>query len=66
MIYIPDVLLTIFYACFGIMLMLTANTVIDFFVPGKFSEETVLWRGFQRDHLSVSVKFCALLLCHQP
>ena len=39
MIYIPDVLLTIFYACFGIMLMLTANTVIDFFVPGKFSEE---------------------------
>ena len=39
MIYIPDVLLTIFYACFGIILMLTANTVIDFFVPGKFSEE---------------------------
>lgn len=39
MIYIPDVLLTIFYACFGIFLMLTANTVIDFFVPGKFSEE---------------------------
>ena len=35
MIYIPDVLLTIFYACFGIILMLTANTVIDFFVPGK-------------------------------
>ena len=39
MIYIPDVLLPIFYACFGIILMLTANTVIDFFVPGKFSEE---------------------------
>ena len=39
MIYIPDVLLTIFYACFGVILMLTANTVIDFFVPGKFSEE---------------------------
>ena len=39
MIYIPDILLTIFYACFGIFLMLTANTVIDFFVPGKFSEE---------------------------
>ncbi len=39
MIFIPDVLLTIFYACFGIFLMLTANTVIDFFVPGKFSEE---------------------------
>nr|WP_054674739.1 DUF350 domain-containing protein [Veillonella denticariosi] len=40
MIYISDVLLTIFYACFGILLMLTANTVIDFFVPpGKFSEE---------------------------
>ena len=39
MIYMPDVLLTIFYACFGIFLMLTANTVIDFFVPGKFSEE---------------------------
>ena len=37
--YIPDVLLTIFYACFGIILMLTANTVVDFFVPGKFSEE---------------------------
>ena len=35
MIYIPDVLLTIFYACFGIILMLTANTVIDFFVPGN-------------------------------
>ena len=33
MIFIPDVLLTIFYACFGIFLMLTANTVIDFFVP---------------------------------
>ena len=28
MIYISDVLLTIFYACFGIFLMLTANTVI--------------------------------------
>ena len=70
MIYIPDVLLTIFYACFGIILMLTANTVIDFFVPGKFSEEikrgNCAVRGFQRDHLSVSVKFCALLLCHQP
>ena len=39
MIYIPDILLTIFYACFGIFLMLTANTIIDFFVPGKFSEE---------------------------
>ena len=38
MIYIPDILLTIFYACFGILLMLTANTVIDFFVPGKFSK----------------------------
>ena len=70
MIYIPDVLLTIFYACFGIILMLTANTVIDFFVPGKFSEEikrgncAVAW--LSAGSLSASVKFCALLSCHQP
>nr|WP_251425141.1 DUF350 domain-containing protein [Veillonella agrestimuris] len=34
-----DMILTIFYACFGILLMITANTVIDLFVPGKFSAE---------------------------
>ena len=39
MIYLPDVLLTAFYACFGIVLMITANTVIDFFIPGDFGEE---------------------------
>ncbi|WP_338146909.1 DUF350 domain-containing protein [Veillonella agrestimuris] len=39
MIYMEDMILTIFYACFGILLMITANTVIDLFVPGKFSAE---------------------------
>ena len=36
---LPDILLTVFYACFGIVLMITANTVIDFFIAGDFGEE---------------------------
>lgn len=39
MIYIPDILLTVFYALFGIVLMLLANFIIDVFVPGRFSDE---------------------------
>ena len=39
MIYLPDLMLTIFYAAFGILLMILANIVIDFFIPGDFSEE---------------------------
>ena len=45
MIYIPDVLLTIFYACFGIFLMLTANTVIALYLVNlvkKLNVVTVL------------------------
>ena len=36
---LPNLLLTIFYACFGIVLMITANTVIDVLIPGGFGEE---------------------------
>lgn len=39
MIVISDVLLTVFYAFFGIILMIIANTMIDFFIPGDFSDE---------------------------
>ncbi|WP_456156347.1 DUF350 domain-containing protein [Veillonella sp.] len=39
MIFIPDLLITIFYAFFGIILMIIANTIIDFFIPGDFSYE---------------------------
>ena len=39
MIYLPDLMLTVFYAAFGILLMILANIVIDFFIPGDFAEE---------------------------
>lgn len=39
MIYLPDLMLTAFYAMFGILLMIVSNTVIDFFIPGNFAEE---------------------------
>ena len=36
----PSVLmLTAFYAAFGILLMIVSNIVIDFFIPGDFAEE---------------------------
>lgn len=31
--------LTIFYALFGILLMIISNIIIDFFIPGNFPEE---------------------------
>ena len=39
MIYLPDLMLTVFYAAFGILLMILANIVIDFFIPSDFAEE---------------------------
>ena len=39
MIYLPDLMLTAFYAMFGILLMIVSNTVIVFFIPGNFAEE---------------------------
>ena len=39
MIYLPDLMLTVFYAAFGILLMLVSNMVIDRFIPGNFAEE---------------------------
>ena len=39
MMVISDILLTVFYAFFGIVLMIIANIMIDFFVPGNFSDE---------------------------
>ena len=39
MIYLPDLMLTAFYAAFGILLMILSNIVIDFFIPGDFAEE---------------------------
>ena len=32
-------MLSVFYAMFGILLMIVSNIVIDFFIPGDFSEE---------------------------
>ena len=31
--------LTIFYALFGVLLMIISNIIIDFFIPGNFPEE---------------------------
>ena len=39
MIYLPDLMLTVFYAAFGILLMIVSNIVIDCFIPGDFAEE---------------------------
>ena len=39
MIFLPDLMLTVFYAAFGILLMLVSNMVIDRFIPGNFAEE---------------------------
>ena len=30
---------TVFYACFGIVLMIAASRIIDFFIPGDFEVE---------------------------
>ena len=32
-------ILTAFYAAFGILLMIVSNIVMDFFIPGNFAEE---------------------------
>ena len=32
-------MITVFYACFGIVLMIVASRIIDFFIPGDFEEE---------------------------
>ena len=39
MIDLTVLMLTAFYAAFGILLMLVSNIVIDFFIPGDFAEE---------------------------
>lgn len=39
MIDLSVLMLTVFYAMFGILLMIVSNIVIDFFIPGDFSEE---------------------------
>ena len=41
-------MLTIFYAAFGILLMIVSNIVIDFFIPGDFAEE------IRRDNCAVA------------
>ena len=37
MIDLSTLLLTAFYALFGILLMIVSNTIMDFFVPGDFA-----------------------------
>ena len=39
MIDLSTLLLTAFYALFGILLMIVSNTIMDFFVPGDFATE---------------------------
>lgn len=39
MIDLSVLMLTAFYAMFGILMMIVSNVVIDFFIPGDFSEE---------------------------
>ena len=39
MIDLSALLLTAFYALFGILLMIVSNTIMDFFVPGDFAAE---------------------------
>jgi len=39
MIDLSVLMLTVFYAMFGILMMIVSNIVIDFFIPGDFSEE---------------------------
>ena len=39
MIDLSTLLLTAFYALFGILLMIVSNTIMDFFVPGDFASE---------------------------
>ena len=39
MIDLSVLMLSVFYAMFGILLMIVSNIVIDIFIPGDFSEE---------------------------
>lgn len=39
MIDLSTLMLTAFYAAFGILLMIVSNMVIDLFIPGDFAEE---------------------------
>ena len=39
MIDLSALMLTVFYAAFGILLMVVSNIVIDLFIPGDFAEE---------------------------
>lgn len=39
MIDLSVLMLTAFYAMFGILMMIVSNVVIDFFIPGDFPEE---------------------------
>jgi len=39
MIDLSTLMLTVFYAAFGILLMVVSNIVIDLFIPGDFAEE---------------------------
>ena len=39
MIDLSVLMLTVFYAAFGILLMIVSNIVIDCFIPGDFAEE---------------------------
>ena len=39
MIDLSALMLTVFYAAFGILLMIVSNIVIDCFIPGDFAEE---------------------------
>ena len=39
MIDLSTLMLTVFYAAFGILLMVVSNIVIDLFIPGNFAAE---------------------------
>ena len=39
MIDLSTLMLTVFYAAFGILLMVVSNIVIDLFIPGDFAAE---------------------------
>ena len=60
MIDLSTLMLTVFYAAFGILLMVVSNIVIDLFIPSDFAEEI---RHGNRAVAWLSARSCVLSSC---
>lgn len=63
MIDLSVLMLSVFYAMFGILLMIVSNIVIDFLSPGtfrrRFGAATARSRGSRQARSSASARSCA-------